>query len=196
MPSQSKEEQVLKLIFENSPMKEWHFEEIVREAKVTRAVANKWLRKYVKQGIIKRQKKKGRFPVYSAGKDNVAYQSHKRVHGLRKLYDSGLVEELLKLPGAKTIIIFGSIARGDWYKESDIDIFVLGGESPENLRNVHAKAHKLIEVHHFNDIKELNTIRNDFLLNVIDGHLIKGTIEKIAEAAIEKKRLRRQRVLQ
>ena len=33
MASPSKEENVLKLILENSPLKEWHFEEIAREAK-------------------------------------------------------------------------------------------------------------------------------------------------------------------
>jgi len=49
MASPSKEEDVLRLILENSPFKEWHFEEIVKEAKITKAAANKWLNKYVKE---------------------------------------------------------------------------------------------------------------------------------------------------
>ena len=53
MASPSKEENVLKLILENSPLKQWHFEQIVREAKVTKTVANKWLKKYVSEDLIK-----------------------------------------------------------------------------------------------------------------------------------------------
>ena len=54
MASPSKEENVLKIILENSPLKEWHFEEIARDARVTKLVANKWLRKYVKEGLIEK----------------------------------------------------------------------------------------------------------------------------------------------
>ena len=70
MASQSKEEEVLKLILENSPLKEWHFAEIVREAKVTKAVANKWLKKYVKEGLLIKIKEKGKFPFFSVGSNN------------------------------------------------------------------------------------------------------------------------------
>ena len=60
MASASKEENVLKLILEQTPLKEWHFEEIVQEAHVTKAVANKWLKKYVREGILKRVKERKR----------------------------------------------------------------------------------------------------------------------------------------
>ena len=55
---ESKEESVLELFFEN-PTREWHFEEIVKEAKITKAVANKWLKKYVEEGLLKKVKEKG-----------------------------------------------------------------------------------------------------------------------------------------
>ena len=65
MPSQSKEDSVLKLILENSPLKEWHFEEIIKEAKITRSIANKWLKKYIKQGLLNKVKEKGKFPFFT-----------------------------------------------------------------------------------------------------------------------------------
>ena len=106
MASHSKEEKVLRLILENSPLKEWHFEEMVREAKVTRAVANKWLKKYVKVGLLKRIKEKGKFPYFAAGRNNTIYSSHKRLYALEQLHKSGLIAKLLSLQNAKTIILF------------------------------------------------------------------------------------------
>ena len=129
MGSPSKEENVLKLILENSPLKEWHFEEIVKEAKITKAVANKWLKKYVEEGLLKKVKEKGKFPYFTAGSNNAVYYSQKRIYALEQLHKSGLIHKLLSLKNAKTIILFGSIIQGDWYKDSDIDIFVFGNIS-------------------------------------------------------------------
>src|SRR3989338_11357045 len=126
MASPSKEDNVLKLILENSPLKEWHFEEIVQEAQVTKAVANKWLKKYVNESILKRFKERGKFPYFTVGKNNANYYSLKRIYALEHLHKSGLLPKLLTLKEAKTVILFGSIIKGDWYKDSDIDIFIYG----------------------------------------------------------------------
>jgi len=91
MASPSKEENVLKLILENSPLKEWHFEEIVREAKITKLVANKWLKKYVSEGLLKHIKEKGKFPHFTVGSNNSIYYSLKRVYALEQLHKSSLI---------------------------------------------------------------------------------------------------------
>src|SRR3989344_9697692 len=103
MASQSKEENVLKLILENSPLKEWHFKEIVREAKITKLVANKWLKKYVSNGLLKHTKEKGKFPYFTAGSNNPIYYSFKRVYALEQLHKSGLIPKLLSIKSARTI---------------------------------------------------------------------------------------------
>ena len=70
------------------------------------------------------RKEKRKFPYFTVGSNNFIYHSFKRVYALEQLHKSGLIPKLLSLKTAKTIILFGSIARGDWYKGSDIDIFV------------------------------------------------------------------------
>ena len=85
MASQSKEENILKLILENSPLKEWHFNEIIKEAKVTKVVANKWLKKYQKEDLLKKIKIKGHFPYFIVGKNNPVYYSYKKFYALEKL---------------------------------------------------------------------------------------------------------------
>lgn len=183
MASPSKEENVLKLMLENSPLKEWHFEEIVREAKVTKAVANKWLKKYIKEGLFKKIKEEGRFPYYTAGSNNPVYYSLKRVYALEQLHQSGLITELLSLRNAKTVIIFGSIIRGDWYKDSDIDIFVFGDIPDFNKKIYELKLGRHIELHTFENKEEIQEVKTGLIKNIINGYVVKGQIQDFAEVA-------------
>ena len=183
MASPSKEENVLKLILENSPLKEWHFEEIAREAKVTKLVANKWLKKYVSEGLIKRVKEKRKFPYYTAGNNNPVYYSFKRVYALEQLHKSGLIPKLLSLKTAKTIILFGSIVKGDWYKDSDIDIFVFGGIADFDKSIYELKLHKNIELHIFQNKAEIEEVKTGLIKNIINGYVLKGQVQDIAEVA-------------
>ncbi|MEK6905402.1 MAG: nucleotidyltransferase domain-containing protein [Nanoarchaeota archaeon] len=183
MASPSKEENVLKLILENSPLKEWHFEEIVTEAKVTRLVANKWLKKYVSEDLLQHIKKKGKFPFFTVGSNNPTYYSLKRVYALEQLHKSGLIPKLLSLKNAKTIILFGSIVKGDWYKNSDIDIFVFGDISDFDRHFYELKLHKNIELHIFQNKEEIEEVKTGLIKNIINGYVIKGQIQDIAEIA-------------
>ena len=183
MASKSKEENVLKLILENSPLKEWHFESIVREAKVTKAVANKWLKKYMKEGLLKHVKEKGKFPYFTAGSDNPVYNSLKRVYALEQLHKSGLIPGLLSIKNVKTVILFGSVTRGDWYKDSDIDIFVFGN-IPEFDKHIYElKLGKHIEMHTFQNKKELRSVKTGLIRNIVNGYVVKGQIQDIAKVA-------------
>jgi len=181
MASESKEEKVLKLILENSPLKEWHFEEIVRKSDTTKASANKWLRKYVKQGLLLKVKKKGKFPFFTAGPSNHRYNSQKRIYMLEKIHQSGLLQDLLSLKNAKTIILFGSAVRGDWYKGSDIDIFIFGNKGNFDKGKYETKLGTYIELHVFNNQKEIKEVRTGLLTNVANGYVVKGQIQDIME---------------
>lgn len=183
MGSLSKEDQVIKIILENSPLKEWHFEEIVKTSKVTKAVANKWLKKYVSEGILHHNKHDGKFPYFSVGANNPVYYSLKRIYALQQLHNSGLIPKLLSLEGAKTIIIFGSIIKGDWYKDSDIDIFIYGNISTFDKKSYEIKLQKNIELHIFQNKKEIDEVKTGLIKNIINGYIIKGQIQDIAEVA-------------
>jgi predicted nucleotidyltransferase len=183
MASPSKEEQILVLILENSPFKHWHFEEILKKIDMTRAAANKWLNKYQKEGLLKKVKEKGKFPYFTVGSNNPEYQSKKRLYMLTKLYQSGMIKDLIKLGKAKTIILFGSIAKGDWYKNSDIDIFIYGTSKGFEKIKYELELQRDIELHIFDTIKEIKKVKNGLINNVINGYVIKGSIQDIAEVA-------------
>ncbi len=183
MASPSKEENILKIILENSPLKHWHFEEIVKEARVTRAVANKWLKKYVKERLLKKVKENGRFPYFSAGSNNPVYLAKKRVFALNQIYDSGLMQHLLSLEKAKAIIIFGSMAKGDWYKESDIDIFIYGKSIGLEKHKFELRLKRNLELHVFETKKEIDEVKTGLIKNIINGFIIKGSIQDFAEVS-------------
>ncbi len=183
MASPSKEKKVLQLILENSPLKEWHFEQMVREAQVTKLVANKWLKKYVAQGLLHHIKEKGKFPFFTVGSTNPVYYSLKRVYALEQLQECGLMSKLLSLKKTKTIILFGSMIKGDWYKNSDIDIFVLGDISDFDKSPYELKLHKHLEMHIFQNKEEIQEIKTGLIKNIINGYIIKGQLQNIVEIA-------------
>ncbi|MEK6938206.1 MAG: nucleotidyltransferase domain-containing protein [Nanoarchaeota archaeon] len=183
MASPSKEENVLKLILENSPLREWHFEEIVKSAGVTKAVANKWLKKYVRGGLLVKVKKKGRFPYFTAGSNNPVYYSQKRLYPLEKFHESGLISQLLSLPEAKTVIFFGSTIKGDWYKDSDIDIFIYGNTKNFDKSIYEHKLGRHIELHLFSNKKEIKMVRTGLIKNIINGYVLKGQVQDFVEVA-------------
>lgn len=183
MASPSKEENVLRLILENSPLKKWHFEEIAGEAKVTKRVASKWLKKYMSDGLLKHKKEKGKFPYFTVGSNNPVYYSLKRLYALEQFHKSGLTPKLLSIKTAKTIILFGSMARGDWCKDSDIDIFVFGDISDFDKNIYERRLHKNIEVHIFRNKEEIHEVKTGLIKNIINGYVIKGQIQDIAEVA-------------
>ena len=179
MASASKEDNVLRLILENSPLREWHFEEIVREAGTARAVANKWIKKYVREGLLRRIKQRNKFPYFTAGNNNPVYYSWKRVYALEKLHESGLIAGLLSLKKADTVIIFGSMAKGDWYKDSDIDIFIYGDVLDFDKSPYERMLERNIELHIFETKREIKEVRTGLIDNIINGYIIKGRIQDI-----------------
>ena len=179
MASPSKEDCVLELILENSPLREWHFDEIVREADVSRAVAAKWLGRFVKYGMLKRVKQRKRFPHFTAGRGNAVYQARKRLYALERMQKSGLLAVLTSLESARTVIIFGSMARGDWYRDSDVDVFVLGEPGAFDKSIYERRLNRNIELHVFASRQEMKRVQTGLLENVVNGYLVKGSIQDV-----------------
>lgn len=167
--------ETIKEFFFNYPSKHWHFEQLMKESKLSRAQTNEWLKKLKKQGLIKRIKPKGKMPYYVARHDNPHYRNTKQVYAFTTLYKSGLLDYLCSLENVKTIILFGSFVRGDWYKDSDIDIFIYG-ESDLSLGKYLSKLKREIQVFSGKDEKDLKKFGAPLLKNIIKGVTLKGDI--------------------
>lgn len=173
---ESKEEQVLGPFF-NSP-KHWHFDELLEKADISRSQLVKWLKKFQKEGIIKRIKPKGKMPYYVHNPDNPNFRNKKRLFALKKLTKSGLLDHLHTLKGAKVVILFGSFSRSDWYDSSDIDIFIYGNDDEFEQGKYELKLDREIQVHNAKNKKDLKRI-DKMLPSIISGDFIKGSIQDL-----------------
>ena|SRR3989338_29574 len=172
----SKEEAVLEPFF-NSP-KHWHFDELLKVTKVSRSQLSQWLKKFAAEVLIKRVKHKGKMPYYVQNFDSAAFQQRKKLFGLKKLTESGLLEHLASLTDAKVIILFGSLSSYDWHENSDIDIFIYGNDEKFEQGKYELKLKRDIQVHAAKNKKDLKRL-DKMLPYIIAGDFIKGSIENL-----------------
>jgi len=171
----NKEKSILWLFF-NEPTKQWHFEEILSAGKISRPQALHWLNKFIKEGLIKRIKPRGKMPYFQAHFESPAYRTRKRLFALSLLQESGFLDHLLSLPEAKTAIIFGSFTRADWHSESDIDVFIYGSDEELETTKYEKALHRNIQVFAAKNQADLEHMGPDLLRNILEGVVIKGKI--------------------
>ena len=172
----SKEEQVIEPFFNS--LKHWHFDELHKKLDISKPQLSFWLKKLEKERLIKRVKLRGKMPYYISIFDNPEFQNRKRLCALKQLTDSGLLNYLSTLEGAKVVIVFGSFSRNDWYDESDIDIFIYGKGDRFKLGKYQSKLGREIQVHTAKDKRDLKRI-DKMLPYIISGDFIKGSIEDL-----------------
>jgi predicted nucleotidyltransferase len=177
-----KEKKVLELFF-NEPSKYWHFEKIIKAAQISRPQASSWLKKFIKEGFIKKMKPKGKMPYYLGNHEHPNYQTKKRLFILNEMSKSGFLQHLTALPNANTVIIFGSMGRWDWYTESDIDLFIYGDSKGLELGKYQFKLHREIQVFTAKTKKDFEKFGPGLLRNILEGYRVKGTLNFIEVAA-------------
>ncbi len=174
----SKENDILKLFFEE-PAKEWHFKDILKEGHITKSKADGWLKYFIKNEFIKRVKEKDKMPYYIANYESASYKNKKKLFALNRFYEIGLLNHLVSLKKAKTIILFGSFSRWDWYKNSDIDIFIYGNPEGLKVSKYELKLNKEIQLFMCKDKKELRKYGDGLIRNILKGEFIKGDLDFI-----------------
>lgn len=170
-------EKIKALFFANS-LRRWHFEAILAESKMSRERVGHFLKKLLQEKCILRVKKKGKMPYYIANKDAAKFRSEKRLYGLKLLEASGLFESLSSCKGIKTAILFGSFARGDWGKSSDIDIFIYGDDAEFQKEFYEKRLHREIQVFAYhNKIEMKKDLDPAVIPNIVKGFLITESLE-------------------
>ena len=173
---ESKQNRILKLFF-NEPTREWHFEEILKIAKITRGKAANWLRKLSKEKIITRVKEKSKMPYYVANHSLPEYKNLKKLYALEQFHKSGFLNHLTSLKKARAIILFGSFARSDWNGESDIDLFIYGDPDGLKIMPYELELNHEIQLFLCKNPKDLKKYGSGMLRNIIKGMLIRGEID-------------------
>lgn len=176
----------LKELFYDHPSKHWHFEQLRQESGLSRAQTNEWIQKLRKDNLVVRTKPRGKMPYYTANYHHQHYQNGKRLYALQQLYHSGFLDYITSLERAETVVLFGSFSRSDWYKESDIDIFVYGDIEHLRLGPYLSKLHREVQLFTGKTEEDLQKMGPALLRNIIKGITLKGAIplEVIKNAAV------------
>ena len=128
-----------------------------------------------KEGILTISKT-GNVNFYTANRGDVKYLLEKKLHNIKQLYESGLVEYLKIELSNPSIVLFGSFAKGEDTEESDIDLYI---ETNSKKNVILEKFEKLLKrkIQVFRH-KNLREISNTHLANnIINGITLNNYIE-------------------
>ncbi len=123
---------ILRLFFEG-PNERLHLREVARRTELSATGAMKILHALENESMVEKERAAVTV-VYHGNYDNEKFMALKRSLNLYSLYSCGLVSALVdfyKTP--ECIVLFGSYAKGEDTRESDIDIAIITGikEYPE-----------------------------------------------------------------
>jgi predicted nucleotidyltransferase len=165
---------ILRLFFEG-PNERLHLREVARRVGLSATGAMKILRRLEKEGLLEKERAAVTV-VYRGNYDNEKFKALKRALNLYSLNSSGLVSELVdffKVP--ECIVLFGSYAKGEDTRESDIDIAVLTGMKEYPQLDVYENnLKKKISLHLIDNIKNEE---KDFINTLVNGIVIYGYLE-------------------
>ncbi len=117
-------------------------------------------------------------PYYVANRESPTFRMEKRFFGLSILQNSGLFDHIYGNPKIKTAILFGSFARGDWGKSSDVDLFIYGDDSDFEKGMLERKLGRELQIFSFDKPEAIkNELEHSLIPNIIKGLNIKGTLE-------------------
>ena len=165
---------MLEIINNLSPFFEDCYERInvrkyARLTKKSPPTASKFLEKYFKQNLLKKEKTLNYIFYYANIED-------KNFIEFSKIYWNSKLTKFLDYIGKKliepTIVLFGSLSKAETKYNSDIDLAIFSEKKELALQDFEKKLKRNIQIFWFNSI---NSIKNKELANnIINGFKLKG----------------------
>ncbi|MCX6747169.1 MAG: nucleotidyltransferase domain-containing protein [Candidatus Pacearchaeota archaeon] len=172
-----KELNILKIFFE-SPTREFNVREVSRILKITPATASTKLKELAKRSFLKERRERNLI-LYKADLESEICLESKIAYNIRKIKESGLIEELNKFYIKPAIVLFGSAAKGLDIEDSDIDLVVISEKNREftNVERFQKKTNRNIQLF---IVKKIKDLKNEHLINnVINGITLQGELKWI-----------------
>lgn len=132
-----------------NPYKEAYIRELSKKLKISPFATKKYADILVREGLIL-DEKRANLRYLKANTNNLFYKHLKVSYSLRQLLKSGLIEFLKNnLVNITSIVLFGSLAKGNDTDESDIDILIIGKQKHLSLSKFEDELDKEITLHFF-----------------------------------------------
>lgn len=161
-------------VFLKDPFKEIHLREIARLSKSSLANVDNSMRLFVKNDMFKRREMSNStffkpnlendetikiFELLELERRKRFYSKSKNIARLIKKYTDTIIE--LSNKRIQLVILFGSVARGEWTKGSDIDILAVTSDKENNIIDILNRAKT--DVSPLLEIRPISTITKKFI---------------------------------
>ena len=146
----------LRLFFEDA-YKEINVREYARKTGISPPTASKLLKQYSREGILQSRAERNCM-LYRANREDPLYVDLTGAYFRKKL--SSLAAYLLPIINYETIILFGSLSKGEATLNSDIDIFLNCSPKQINLKPFEKSLKRKIQLHFKSEIKNNKLKRN------------------------------------
>ncbi|MBT4174043.1 hypothetical protein HOE07_00020 [archaeon] len=165
----------LKEYFFRHPTKKLRVRQIEREVNIPLPSAIRYTKELEKEGILIREEI-AEVVMFSADRASRIFLLEKRFFNMGCLFNSGLIDFIIKKMGAPNIILFGSYSNGEDVESSDIDIFIESSfKGKLDLTKFEKKLSKEIQII---CSKNLSSIKNKNLANnIVNGVVLNGFFE-------------------
>ena len=163
---------IMNLFFEE-PVRNFHLREISRLTKIAVTSVRNYLNELVKESLIKIDNKTI-YPSYIANSENRMFNIYKQQTMLIKLFKSELIDHLEDELLPTCIVLFGSVKKGEYDKESDIDIFVQCDRKELNLNKFEGKLNHNINLLFNSNPSKLS---KELFNNIANGIVLSGYLK-------------------
>jgi len=125
-------------VFLDDPTREVHVREVANLSKVSPGSAKKNLDILYKENLLLRRKQ-ANLLLYRGNLENPAFRQMKIARSTHKLERCGLVDYLASELSPASVTLFGSAARGEDDRKSDVDILVIAKKKGADLTRFERK---------------------------------------------------------
>ena len=167
-------------VFTLDSYRKFSVREVARLVRVSPSTASKYLNQLLKEGFLKSVEERNCI-LYSADIENRQFKDLKIYSNIKKIRLSGIIEFIEKeLNYPELIQLFGSFAKGENRKESDIDLFILSeSKLTLDLTRFEKKLGAGIQIFQYNrkNLEKMKITNKELLNNIINGITLSGFFE-------------------
>lgn len=158
------------------PMTELRVRELSRQSKLDTKTVMKYLNEFAKRKLIIKKQEKHKYPYYEPNRLSLIYKHEKSELLIRKIIESSLIEYLGDALSPEAIVLFGSVQKGTYHEESDIDLFMQTNYKKLDLLKFEKKLGHKINLLFEKNLKKLS---EGLLTNIYNGLVLYGQLEVV-----------------
>ena len=157
------------------PTKKLRVRQIERELNLPLPSIIRYTKELEQEGIIKNEQITN-IKAYSADRSSKYFILEKKLFNIKSIYDSGLIDYLIKNYDNPNIILFGSYSKGEDIEKSDIDIYIETTKKVERIsENLEKELKRKIQIFRYKNINEIEN--KELANNIINGIKLNGFLE-------------------